>query len=103
MSEEEHYSVRQIERMFDEQSSELKLHVTTALTPLTTQVMKTNGRLGVLEKMVWMAAGAVVILTPFTYWLASRLDRLDTELREEVQTAVNDAFDERINSLEVAE
>jgi hypothetical protein len=107
MSEEERYNNRQIERMLDEQSTDIKGHMDAAIAPLIVQTTKTNGRVGVMEKMVWMAAGAVVILTPFTYYLATEIgtikDDLRETVREEARTAVDEAFDARINALEVAE
>lgn len=107
MAEEERYNNRQIERMLDEQSSDIKGHMDAAIAPLVIQVTKTNGRVSVMEKMVWMAAGAVVILTPFTYYLANQIASINTSIKsavhDEARQAVDDAFDERIQKLEVAE
>lgn len=107
MAEEERYNNRQIERMLDDQSNDIKGHMDAALAPLIVQTTKTNGRVSVMEKMVWMAAGAVVILTPFTYYLATEVGSIKEDLRdtvrEEARTAVDEAFDARIESLEVAD
>lgn len=103
MSEEERYNNRQIERMLDEQSSDIKEHMDAAIAPLVVQVTKTNGRVSVIEKMVWMAAGAVVILTPFTYYLASRISSIQESIQTQTRQAVDDALDARIEKLEVAE
>lgn len=96
MAEEERYNNRQIERMFDEQSADIKEHFDTALAPVIAQTTKTNGRVGIIEKMVWMAAGAVVILTPFTYYLATEVANLKDDLREETRQAVDAAFRENL-------
>lgn len=103
MAEEERYNNRQIERMLDEQSAEIKDHIDRAVDPLTIQVTKTNGRVSMMEKMVWMAAGAVVILTPFTYYLATQISTIREDLRDETRQAIDEAFDARIENLEVAE
>lgn len=69
---EERYNNRQIERMLDSQSSDLKEHITSVISPLTIQVTKTNGRVRWLEKMIWMALGALALLTPWAIWMTSR-------------------------------
>lgn len=50
MSDEIRYNNRQIERMLDTQSQDLKDHFDKAINPLTAQVGKTNGRVTELEK-----------------------------------------------------
>lgn len=92
MSEEERYNNRQIEKMFSEQSEDLKDHFDQKIEPLTTAVNKTNGRVGWLEKMVWLATGAVIILTPLTYWLATQVVNEKTEQATITQQAVSEAL-----------
>lgn len=49
MADEERYNNRQIERMLDSQSQDLKNHFDESIRPLTEQVTKTNGRVKDLE------------------------------------------------------
>ena len=69
MADEERYNNRQIERMFDEQSKDLKEHFDGAINPLALEVRKTNGRVKFLEKMIWLAMGALAIITPIALWM----------------------------------
>lgn len=98
---------RRLERRLEAQSADLKEHISITIEPIRVQTTKTNGRVSVMEKMVWMAAGAVVILTPFTYYIATEMGEIKESLRdtvrEESRQAVDEAFDARINALEVAE
>lgn len=93
MSEEERYSNRQIERMLDEQSTDIKHHIDTAINPLTIQVMKTNGRVGILEKMAFVSLGAIPLLTVWAAWLTFDYLESKESVRKEIQTAVDEAFD----------
>lgn len=63
------YSNRQIERMFDTQSTDIKTHISSEVAPLTEQVKATNGRLRFVEKLMWTAMGAVSVLVPWAAWL----------------------------------
>lgn len=98
---------KRLERRLEAQSADLKEHISIHLEPIKIQTTKTNGRVSVIEKMVWMAAGAVVILTPFTYYIATEMGEMKESIREtvriEARAAVDDAFDARIEALEVAE
>lgn len=49
MDEEARYNNRQIERMLDSQSQDLKKHMEDTIAPLLAQVTKTNGRVTTLE------------------------------------------------------
>ena len=93
---------KRLEKRLDAQSSDLKEHMSLIIEPIRIQTTKTNGRVSIMEKMVWMAAGAVVILTPFTYYLATEVGQLKDSVREETRQAVDEAFDARIEKLEVA-
>jgi len=96
MSEEERYNNRQIERMFDEQSKDIKDHIDRAITPLTFQVTKTNGRVGILERMAWVSLGAIPLLTVWAGWLT--FDYLNSKdvMKHDIQQAVDEAFDANI-------
>lgn len=48
--DETRYNNRQIERMLDSQSQDLKTHMESVIAPLVTQVTKTNGRVTELER-----------------------------------------------------
>lgn len=97
---------KRLERRLEAQSADLKEHISIHLEPIKIQTTKTNGRVSIMEKMVWMAAGAVVILTPFVYYIATEVgeikDNLRDTVREESRQAVDEAFDARINALEIA-
>lgn len=104
MAEEERYNNRQIERMLDEQSRDIKGHMDAAIAPLVIQVTKTNGRVSVMEKMVWMAAGAVVILTPFCVYLATKVTDLELKQARQpelIRTAIEETFQDYIESVTV--
>lgn len=96
MTEEERYSNRQIERMFDEQSRDLKEHFDDTIEPLTVQVTKTNGRLRWAERMIWVAMGALVILTPLMTWALVQIvglkDSIKNDIHTQTQTAVQDVL-----------
>lgn len=49
MPDEERYSNRQVERLFDQQTLELKEMFKTELAPVLVQTTKTNGRVTKLE------------------------------------------------------
>jgi len=94
---------KRLEKRLDAQSSDLKEHMSLIIEPIRIQTTKTNGRVSIMEKMVWMAAGAVVILTPFTYYIATEVGQLKDSVREETRQAVDEALDARIEALEVAQ
>lgn len=93
MSDEERYNNRQIERMIDEQSKDIKGHMDTAIAPLVIQVTKTNGRVGLLEKMAYISLGAIPLLSIWAGWLTfDYLEQKDT-IRHEIQAAIDAAFE----------
>lgn len=98
---------KRLEKRLDAQSADLKEHMNLIIEPIRVQTTKTNGRVSIMEKMVWMAAGAVVILTPFTYYIATEVGEIKESLREtvraEARTAVDEAFGARTEALEVAQ
>lgn len=95
MTDEERYNNRQIERMFDEQSRDIKSHMDAAIAPLTTQVMKTNGTVTFLTKMVYMALGALLLLVPWAGWVTNGLldDRKNAITQEDIERSVDNAFE----------
>lgn len=84
---------KRLERRLEAQSADLKEHMNLIIEPIRVQTTKTNGRVGIIEKMVWMAAGAVVILTPFTYFIATEVAGLKDTIREETRQAIDDALE----------
>lgn len=61
------------------------------------QAKKTNGRVNLLEKFMWVASGALLILTPIVGWLAvDYLNHRDQVPSLQVQTAVETALDNYI-------
>lgn len=73
---------KRLERRLEAQSLDLKEHITLVIEPIRVQTTKTNGRVSIIEKMVWMAAGAVVILTPFTYYIATEIAGLKDDIAD---------------------
>lgn len=59
MADEPRYSNRQIERMLDQQSIDLKIHIDKATNPILVQTSKTNGRVTKLERIV-LVLGALL-------------------------------------------
>lgn len=103
MVEEERYSNRQIERLLDEQSKDIKEHIDQKTQPILNQVTKTNGRVNVLEAesvvmKVWkgwqkggMAAIMVVlpVITAILAWMALQIVDLKTNQQQFVDQAVS--------------
>lgn len=91
MSEEERYNNRQIERMLDEQSKELKEHISLLIRPLTEQVMKTNGTVKWQTKMLYMALGALFLLTPWAGWVTTHiLSQAKPLSKDDVEQIIDD-------------
>ena len=84
---------KRLEKRLEAQSADLKEHMNLIIEPIRVQTTKTNGRVGIIEKMVWMAAGAVVILTPFTYFIATEVAGLKDTIREETRQAIDEALE----------
>lgn len=63
MSEETRYTNRQIERLLDEQTGNLKAYFDMALKPIVDQTTKTNGRVNKLENWRWFLAGGLALLS----------------------------------------
>jgi len=97
MSDEERYNNRQIERMLDEQSKDIKDHMDMKIAPLLTQVLKTNGRVNFNEKMIYLAMGAIPLCASVMSWmLLDYLDfkkNLEATLTAKVEDAVYQALD----------
>lgn len=58
--DEPRYSNRQIERMLDTQSSDLKAYITTAVEPILIQTTAHNHRMTKIERYIIVLATAVV-------------------------------------------
>lgn len=101
--DEERYNNRQIERMLDSQSQELKDYFDKSLKPLIEQVTKTNGRVSTLELRRENQAGfnramAVASSVGFTVvmalagWALYQVASLEPTIHTEVQQSVKDAL-----------
>lgn len=107
---EEHYSNRQIERLFDQQSTDLKEEMRVLTTPILIQTTKTNGRVTDNEKDIsklkidrgrlYGALGILmVIVIPvfggYLLWLGKIAITLQTQQAVQsatIQSAVDQAF-----------
>ena len=95
---------KRLEKRLDAQSADLKEHMNLIIEPIRIQTTKTNGRVSIMEKMVWMAAGAVVILTPFCVYLATKVTNLELEQARQpelIRTAIEETFQDYIQSITV--
>ncbi len=106
MAEEERYSNRQIERMLELQSHDLKEHIDKATQPILSQVIKTNGRVNKAEEDIvnykiwrgWMTGGMamlmifVPIIIGFLTFIGLRVINFDNM----VQNAINKALVENL-------
>ncbi len=99
MGEEERYNNRQIERMLDEQSKELKEHITLLINPLTMQVTKTNGTVKWQTKMLYMALGALMLLMPWAGWVTTTMlsQAKDTITQADIDSAVDRAVQRNLD------
>lgn len=83
--------------MLNEQSLDIKEHMDLKISPLLTQVLKTNGRVTFNEKMIYLAIGALAILTPVFSWFIldyiSFKEQLPTKIGDVVDGAVYRALD----------
>lgn len=93
MTDEERYTNRQIERMLDDQSNDLKGHFDLVIKPLVVQVTKTNGRVSWLEKMMWLALGALAIAMPLLTWVVNTVSKQQAVQTSQIQQAVRDALE----------
>lgn len=115
MHEEERYNNRQIEKMFTDQSADLKAHMDLVTRPILVQTTKTNGRVNVLEEKVqsqksWRTGltygGAVLfffmttLILPVLTWNLLQTIQLKESIRQDVQaaaqTGVDKAFDQNL-------
>ncbi len=97
---EARYNNTQIERMFDEQnrfrdqqSDDLKEHMELLIAPLLKQVTKTNGRLSMAEKLIWLAVGALPVVAGVLIFLAKDYMDFKENFREEIHSAVESSID----------
>lgn len=100
---EEHYSVRQIDDKFRNQTEDLKEHMNLVTAPILAQVTRTNGRVTKNEDDImaykvwrgWMTGGMamlmifVPIIIGFLTFLGLRVINFD----EVVRTAIDEALE----------
>lgn len=98
MAEEQTYSNRQVERLLDEQSKDIKEYILATTTPILLQTQKTNGRVTKNEDDIvsikvwrgWMAGGLAVIgvLIPIIVGLQVWMLLQIINIPSQVQTAI---------------
>lgn len=108
MSEEERYNNRQIEKMFNDQSIELKAHMDLVTRPILEQTLKTNGRVNGLEAKMqdlksWRTGlswgGAVLFffmttfILPVLTWNLLQTIQLKESIHQDVQAAAQSGVD----------
>lgn len=98
MNEEEiRYSNRQIERMLDQQSKDIKEHISLVITPLTEQVTKTNGTVKWQTKLLYIGIGALMLLTPWAGWVTTQLlANKNYVTQDDLKTALDQAFEDNL-------
>lgn len=112
--EEGPYSNRQVERLLDQQSTELKQEMKSLTEPILAQTTKTNGRVTAVEKVTqnlvgWMkfTRGGLAILSiivvpvlgGYLLWLGKLVIELKTQQviqTATIQTAVDAAFSKNL-------
>lgn len=101
MAEEERYSNRQIERMLENQSADIKGHIDLTTAPILTQVLKTNGRVTTAEGDItnnkvwrgWITGGMAMLMIfmpvviGFLTFLGLRVINFDNIIRASVDAA----------------
>ena len=119
MADEERYNNRQIERLFDEQSKEIKAHIDLVAQPILTQTLKTNGRVNKAEDAIlglakwqsgvstgfkigsWIIIPLCLLLVGYLGWLSAQVLETNDKTRTAVDEAVTRALDEYIESVNI--
>lgn len=102
--DEERYNNRQIERMFDEQSIDLKQYFDSKIEPLVRQVTITNGTVKWQTKMLYMALGALPILTfisAYMFYQVTQLQSYKDGLDARVQAVVSQSVQDALSNYEI--
>lgn len=99
MSEEERYSNRQIERLLDEQSRDIKEHIDTKTNPIIVQTTRTNGRVSNLE--VWRGRilggmAVITVLLPILVGVEAWMLLKIIDIPASVRQAVDEQFNNRV-------
>lgn len=92
---ESRYSNRQIERMLMDQSKDLKIFVRQELKPIVEKVKK----IGWMEKAIWLAMGALPVLTFLGVYLFIKVDEISDSISHQntdIQSAVDAAFQDNL-------
>lgn len=95
MTDEERYNNRQVEKMFDDQSRDIKSHVDMKIEPLTAQVTKTNGTVAWQTKLLYTGLGALMLLVPWAGWVTTQiLENEDSLTRDDVIQIIDDSLED---------
>lgn len=96
---EPRYTNRQIEMFLSQLRDYFSTELSQVIQPLTAQVTKTNGTVSMLTKLVYMAMGALIILTPWAMWVTETVLKLQAQKVEPVtQADIDEAVERAINS-----
>lgn len=101
MDDEIRYNNRQIERMLDSQSQDLKEHMEKTIQPLVTQVTRTNGRVTELERRGFEQNGfnraigvslgiAIPLLLSAIGWALYEITQIPQTVQSQFQTALSE-------------
>tara|TARA_R110000850_G_scaffold61209_1_gene139976 strand:- start:1235 stop:1537 length:303 start_codon:yes stop_codon:yes gene_type:complete len=86
--EEPRYNNRQVEKMLKQSTDDIKEFISLKVDPLAAAVTYTNGKVRFNEKMIYMALGAMLLVTPMLSWFI--LDYLDfkDQYRDDIKVTV---------------
>lgn len=93
----ENYTKGEVDLKFSGLQSILEVQFdahTKLLNGIQEQTKKTNGRVSLLEKMMWSATGAVTVLSFWAVWLTNDSLKSKEELSPLQQSAIREAAQE---------
>ena len=103
------YTKRELDAKFSLIEEKLFDEKTGFLPRIERQTIKTNGRVTKHDKMLWVALGALSIITPLSFWVVNQVSdeskTISTIERLEIQAAVSSAISaalrENVESIEI--